>query len=93
MNGETLTEIKEEKDLGIWVESTHKTSKQCALAANSAHFALGQLQRSFHLRKKESLVPLYVTFVRSRLEFANAAWNPWQEGDIQVLEKVQELFV
>ena len=93
MNGEKLTEIKEEKDLGIWADTTHKPSKQCAVAAKSAHFALGQIQRSFHFRKKESLVPLYTTFVRSRLEFANAVWNPWQEGEIKLLEKVQERFV
>lgn len=93
MNGETLIEINEEKDLGVWIEASHKPSKQCTVAAKSAHFALGQIQRSFHFRKKENLVPLYTTFVRSKIEFANAAWSPWQEGDIKVLEKVQERFV
>ena len=93
MNGEKLAEVKEERDLGIWIESSHKPSKQCATAAKAAHFALGQIQRAFHFRKKEDLVPLYITFVRSRMEFANAAWSPWQEGDIKILEKVQERFV
>ena len=93
MNGEKLTEITEEKDLGVWIDASLKPSKQCAKAAKAAHFALGQIQRSFHFRKKDSLVPLYTTFVRSKLEHANAAWNPWQEGDILVLEKVQKRFV
>ena len=93
MNGEKLTEVKEEKDLGVWFESNYKPSRQCAAAAKSAHYALGQIQRSFHFRKKEDLIPLYITFVRSKLEYANAVWNPWQEGDIRILEKVQERFV
>ena len=93
MDGEILTEVKEEKDLGVWIEASHKPSKQCAIASKSAHFALGQIQRSFHFRTKENLVPLYTTFVRSKIEFANAVWCPWQEGDIKILEKVQERFV
>ena len=93
MDGEVLAEVTEERDLGVWVETSHKPSKQCATAAKSAHFALGQIQRSFHFRKKQHLVPLYTTFVRSKLEFANAAWCPWQEGEIEMLEKVQKRFV
>ena len=27
------------------------------------------------------------------LEYANAVWSPWQEGDIKTLEKVQERFI
>ena len=49
--------------------------------------------RTFHNRKKAHLVPLYKTFVRPKLEFAVSSWNPWQEGDIKTLEKVQERFV
>ena len=86
----SFEEANEEKDLGIWVEDTLKPSKQCAAAAKSANFALGQLQRAFHYRKKEMLIPLYKTFVRPRLESSVAAWSPWFESDIKTLEKVQE---
>ena len=65
-----------------------KPSRQCAAAAKAANFALGQLQRSFHYRKKEYLVPLCKTFVRPRLEHAVAAWNPWLEADINSMEKI-----
>ena len=33
---------------------------------------------------------MYNTFVRPKLEFAAAAWKPWQEGEVKTLEKVQE---
>ena len=93
LNGAKLESAEEEKDLGVWIGTNLKPTKQCATAAKSANFAMGQLLRSFHYRKKANLIPLYKTFVRPRLEFAAAAWNPWNEGDIKILEKVQERFV
>ena len=72
MNGEELMAVTEEKNLGVWIEATHKLTKQCAAAAKAAHFALRQIQRSFHFRKKENVVPLWKMFVRHKLEFAVA---------------------
>ena len=54
------------------------------------NFTLGQIRRTFHYRKKANFIPLYKTFVRPKLEYNIAAWNPWTEPDINTLEKVQE---
>ena len=93
LNGEEVEEVKEEKDLGVLIEDTMKPSKQCLAAAKAANFALGQIQRAFHYRKKSNLVPLYKTFVRPRLEHAVAAWSPWLESDIKCMEKIQERLI
>ena len=93
LNGEEVEEVKEEKDLGVFVEDTLKPTKQCTAAAKAANFTLGQIQRAFHYRKKEYLVPLYKTFVRPKLEHAVAAWSPWLESDIKSLEKIQERLI
>ena len=93
MNGERLETASEEKDLGVWVEQSLKPGKQCAAAAKAAHFALGQIQRSFHFRSKKNLIPLFKTFVRPKVEFAISAWNPWLAGDAKLLEKVQERLI
>ena len=93
MKGEKIVEANEEKDLGVWVEASMKPGKQCATAAKSANFALSQIQRAFHFRKKSCLVPLYKTFVRPKLEFASSAWSPWLEQDKKQLEKVQERLI
>ena len=82
-------EENDEKDLGVFVEANMKPGKQCTTAAKSANFALGQIQRAFHYRKKEYLVPLYKTFVRPKLEYASSAWSPWLEKDKTPLENVQ----
>ena len=90
MDGEILATAEEEKDLGVWISTSLKPSKQCEMAAKAANFTLGQIRRSFHYRRKEHLIPLFQTFVRPKLEFGVAAWNPWLEADIRTLEKVQE---
>ena len=74
------------------MEISTKPGKQCATAAKSANFTLGQIQRAFHYRTKKTLVPLYKSFVRPKLKFAVQSWSPWQEGD-KVLEKVQERMI
>ena len=93
LNGEKVEAVKEEKDLGVYIEDNMKPTKQCAAAAKAANFALGQIQRGFHYRKKANLVPLYKTFVRPRLEHAVAAWSPWLESDTKCLEKIQERLI
>ena len=93
MKGDKIVEANEEKDLGVWVEASMKPGKQCATAAKSANFALSQIQRAFHYRKKSCRVPLYKTFVRPKLEFVSSAWSPWLEQDKKQLEKVQERFI
>ena len=32
---------------------------------------------------------LYFSLVRPHLEFASSVWNPYRQGDISILEKVQ----
>ena len=93
MNGRKIEEAEEEKDLGVWVTSSMKPAKQCSVAAKNANFALGQMLRAFHYRKKTCVIPLYKCFIRPKLEFAVAAWSPWTETDRKVLEKVQERMI
>ena len=88
-----LGTTQEERDLGIKIVNNLKPSRQCATVAKSAHFALSQIQRAFHFRRKRDLIPLYTTFVRPKLEFGVAAWCPWTEADAKELEKVQERLI
>ena len=93
MEGEKITCDSNEKDLGVWVQDNMKPTKQCAMAANAANWALGQLNRSFHYRKADCIVPLYKTFVRPKLEHAVSAWSPWAAGDRETIENVQKRMV
>ena len=90
MDGIKLQAAEEEKDLGVWYSTSMKPAIQCEKAAKDANAALGMITRSFHYRTKEVLIPLYKTFVRPMLEYAVGAWRPWQQGDIDSIEKVQK---
>ena len=89
MNGVPIAETEAEKDLGVWFDSSMKPSLQCEVAAKGANKALSLIGRTFHYRTKRTLLPLYKTIVRPKIDFAVAAWCPWFEKDIECLERVQ----
>jgi hypothetical protein len=80
----------EEKDVGVYVNHTLKPGNQCKKAAVKAGQVLRQITKNFHYRDRRTYLKLYLQYVRPHLEFASPAWSPWQQGDIETLEKVQE---
>jgi hypothetical protein len=90
MNGEELGCTNEEKDVGVYINTTLKPSSHCKRTANKAMAVLTQITRNFHYRDRHTFLKLYKQYVRPHLEFASPAWSPWLSGDIAVLEKVQE---
>ena len=93
MGDAILSEVKEEKDLGVWIGNDLKPASQCERAAKAANSILGLITRCFHYRTKDILVPLYKTFVRPKMEYAVTVWNPWLRKDEEVMEKVQQRLV
>ena len=89
MEGSELERVQQEKDVGVIIAENLKPSLQCAKAAQKANNVLGQLTRGVGYRDKECFINLYLTYVRPHLEYAVAAWSPWNQGDKEVLEGVQ----
>lgn len=89
MGGEILETTEEERDIGVLTSCNLKPSGQCAKAANTANAVLGQINRAFHFRDRWTFIRLYKLYVRPHLEFAAPAWCPWNQADIEYLEKVQ----
>ena len=77
-----LVEVKEEKYLGVWIQSDLKPGSQCERAAEAVSATLGHITRSFHYRTKSVLVPLFKVFVR----YAISVWNGWLSKDKDVLD-------
>ena len=89
MDGKTLENIEEEKDLGVLIHKTLKLENQCQAATSRANRILGMLKRNITSRKKEVILPLYRTLVRPHLEYSVQFWNPYLVKDIKLLENVQ----
>jgi hypothetical protein len=90
MGGAKLETTREERDIGVMVNSSLKPGAQCSKAANTAAAVLGQITRAFHYRDRHTFVNLYKQYVRPHLEFAVQAWSPWTQHDKDLLEKVQK---
>ena len=84
-----IQSVKEEKDFGIIIHQTLKSSQQCVAAANSANRTLGMINRTFVNKHSNIMLRLYQSSVRPKLEYCVQAWQPYLKKDIDLLEKVQ----
>ena len=91
--GEELKVVEVEKDLGVMVSHTLGVGAQVQRAAMKARQALGALNRAVTYRDKDNYVKLYQQYVAPHLEYCIAAWRPWREGDMAVLQSVQDSFL
>ena len=89
INGRNLQVVEREKDLGVYLDSSMKPSKQCSEAARKGNWILGLIRRHFKFLHKDVVVRLYKQMVRPHLEYAIQAWNPFLSRDKFILEQVQ----
>lgn len=89
MNNTPLSVTEAERDIGVKVTNNLRPAKHCRESAQRANAILGQISRAFHYRDKRTFIQLYKQYVRPHLEFAVPAWNPWNQGDKELLEQVQ----
>ena len=89
LGGQNLKNVEQERDLGIIVHSSGKTSEQCNMAASKANQILGMIKRNIKWKDKNSIIKLYKALVRPKLEYCIQAWCPQLKKDQEVLEKVQ----
>ena len=47
------------------------------------------LVKNFNCRDVDLWKLLYISLIRPNLEFASSVWNPYLQGDISILKKVQ----
>jgi hypothetical protein len=89
LGNKELRSTEEEKDLGVIIHKSTKTSRQCTVAATKANQILGFIRRTVVSREKSIILNLYKTLVRPHLEFCAQVWSPDLQKDKDILEKVQ----
>ena len=67
MLNQELSEVSEEKDVGVLVHKSLKPSLHCLEASKKANQMLGQICRSFHYRDRKVFLDLYKRYVRPTL--------------------------
>ena len=84
-----LKESKEEKDLGVIIDTSMKFSEQCNTAVKNANRTLGLIRRTIKSKSKKVIVKLYKALVRPKVEYCVQAWRPYLKKDVVNIEKIQ----
>ena len=85
----TLAETLLEKDLGVLIDPTLPFSYHCETQVWKANRILGMIRRTYSYLDNRSLVKLYTSLVRPRLEYGYPAWSPLYNKDCNILKNVQ----
>ncbi len=89
MYGTKLKRVQYVKDLGVMIASSLKLCQQCKDAAGNANRMLSFINRNFSFKNKDVILLLYISLVRSHLEYAVQFWLPHHAKVIAKVEGVQ----
>lgn len=83
----------EKKDLGVTFDSKDSFSTHISKITKKSYQLIGFIFRNTqHFKRPESLIKLYNTYVRSKLEYCSVIWNPHYDKYKDQIEKVQRKF-
>ena len=89
---EKIKIVEHAKDLGIIMSSSRNFKQHIRTMVDAAQLC-GWILRTFSTRKKDPMLLLWRSLIRSKLEYCCQLWSPTQTGDIQSLEQVQRNFI
>ena len=85
----TVSEVKQEKDLGVLIDKDLKFQHHIAESVKKANRKLGLIRRSFSCLDKEIFTNLYKSIVRPNLEYGCTIWSVIYKKEAITLENVQ----
>ena len=89
LHGQTLETASAGKYRGITISSDLSGSTHVEDVAARGNRTVGFLPRNFREGTPKVKSATYTTMVRPTLEYSSAVWDPQQQKDIRLLEKVQ----
>lgn len=93
INGENTTAVSVKKDLGVDFDQKVKFNQHIHNVTRKSYQMIGFIFRnSKFFTNPQSLLKLYYTYVRSRLEYCCSVWNPQYSKYIDQIERVQKKF-
>ena len=91
-DGSTITPQCKVRDLGITISEDLSWSPHINNITNEGKKIVSWTLSVFRDRSADTMLPLYTSFVRSRLEYCSPLWNPSKVEDIMKLESSQRTF-
>lgn len=89
LKSKQLEHVKEEKDIGVIIDSELNFDRHISEKVNKANSMFALLRRTFQFLDATSFVPLYKSLVRTHLEFASSVWHPYKAKHLDMIENVQ----
>ena len=80
------------RDLGINITPTIDFTPHINIITNKARQITAWVLSVFQDRSEETMMCLYKSIIRSRLEYLSPLWHPTKQEDIKCIESVQRLF-
>jgi len=88
INGTLVTEVNQERDLGVVISDTLTAHQNVLACVKKANQTLGMIRRTFSYLDEEMLSHLIKVFIRPHLEYCQQAMSPIMVKDINLIEKV-----
>ena len=85
-----ISRVLSEKDLGVTFDCELNFKEHITNITKKASQIMGIIRRSFMNLDPEIFKPLYISLVRSILEYGQPLWSPFRKGEIKRLEAVQK---
>ena len=89
INDQILKQVQENPYLGINFSDDFKWKSHITTITKRANSTLGFLRRNLRHCPKNCRKNAYVSLIRSKLEYGSIVWDPYQQSDIDRLERVQ----
>ena len=91
IEGTALTPTNEYKYLGVTITSDLTWKPHITNICNKTRKLIGLFYRRFYNNcSSQTLLKLYLSYIRPHLEYSSAVWNPHLKGEIADIEKVQK---
>jgi hypothetical protein len=84
-----LKNVQENPYLGITFSNDMKWKTHISNITKRANSTLGFLRRNLRYCPQNCRKTAYQALIRSKLEYGSVVWDPYQQGDIDKLERVQ----
>ena len=92
INQHQLASVEDFKDLGVLISNDLKWTKHINYIARNASNTLYHIKKIFNSKNIWTLLKLYVTYVRPKLEYNTSVWSPHLKQNINKIEKIQQQF-